>query len=82
MILVNRNKNICSQINVPIFYLFLEVLEILLEFEIYFLDPILILIFSPLDFNFSYFGPLIIEFLFQEFIRLHVELYNLFRRKL
>jgi hypothetical protein len=69
-------------LNALILYLSLEVLEILLEIEIYFLDPSLILLLSPLDLNVGYLGPLIIELLFQEFTRLRVEIDDLFRREL
>ena len=60
----------------------LEVLEILLEIEIYFLDSSLILFLSPLYLYVSYLSPLIIELLFQEFTWLHVEIDDIFRREL
>jgi len=60
----------------------LEVLEILLEIEIDFLDPSLILLLCPLDLYASYLGPLIIELIFQEFTRLHIEHDDFIRRKL
>lgn len=82
MVLALRNKHICGQLNALILNVFLQVLEILLEIQIYFLDPLLILLLSPLDLNISNLGPLFIELLFQEFTRLHIELNDVIRSEL
>jgi hypothetical protein len=82
MVLALRDENVCRQLNALILYVSLEVLEILLEIEINLLDAILILLLCPLDLYVSYLGPLIIELLFQEFTRLHVEHDDFIRREL
>ena len=82
MVLALRNKHICGQLNALILNVFLQVLEILLEIQIYFLDPLLILLLSPLDLNISNLGPLFIELLFQEFTWLHIELNDVIRSEL
>ena len=56
----------------------LEVLEVLLEIEIYLLDPFCKHFLSSLNLDFSDLGPLIIELRFQEFTRLDVELDDFF----
>lgn len=56
----------------------LEVLEVLLEIEIYLLDPFCKPFLSSLDLDFSDLDPLIIELLFQEFTRLDIELNDFF----
>jgi hypothetical protein len=73
MVLAFWDKNISGQLNALILYEFLKVLEILLEIEIYFLDPLFILLLSLPYLNVSYLAPLLIEFLFKKFTRLHVE---------
>ena len=82
MVLALRDENVCGQLNALILNVPLEVLEILLEIEVNLLDAILILLLSPLDLYVSYLGPLIMEFLFQEFTRLHVEIDDILRREL
>ena len=77
-ILALRNEYICGQLNVLRYYVFLEVLEVLLEIEIYLLDPFCKPFLSSLDLDFSDLGPLIIELLFQEFTRLDIELNDFF----
>ena len=68
--------------NFLIFNVLLEVLEILLKIDIYFLDTSLIILSSPPNLNFRYLGPLIIELFLQELTRLHIEHDDLFRREL
>ena len=76
------DKSICSQLNFLRFYLSLELREIHLKILIYLLNLFFIPLFSPFDFNSSGFCPLVLELLFQEFARLHIERYNFFRREL
>ena len=69
-------KYICRQLDVLRVIVFFKVLEVRLEIEIYLLDPIGISFFSYLDLNISDLSPLIIELIFQEFTRLHIEHYD------
>jgi hypothetical protein len=82
LILALRNKHICRQLNILRLYASLKVLEVLLEIHIYLLDSFSEPLLSFDDLNFSYLSPLIIELLFQELTRLHIEHDNFFGTEL
>ena len=78
IVLALWNKHISWQLNLLRFNLDEEFLEVRIVIQHYFLYLFSIIIFSFLNFYICDFAPLIFEFIFEKFTRLHIKHYDFF----